>query len=64
VQERERRERNLFAKYITKQKINSKNSTMAGYQKRHWPINAATVNEGNNERSERLVFSVTRLSPS
>jgi len=33
VGERER-EKNLFAKYITKQKINNKNSTMAGYQKR------------------------------
>jgi len=29
------REKKLFAKYITKQKINNKNSTMAGYQKRH-----------------------------
>ena len=28
------REGNLFAKYITKQKISNKNSTMAGYQKR------------------------------
>ena len=27
-------ERNLFAKYVTKQKINNKNSTMEGYQKR------------------------------
>jgi len=32
--ERER-EQNLSAKYITKQKINSKNSTVAGHQKRH-----------------------------
>jgi len=29
------RGRNLFARYITKQKINNKNSTMAGHQKRH-----------------------------
>ena len=28
------RGRNLFAKYVTKQKINNENSTMAGYQKR------------------------------
>jgi len=29
------RERSLFAKYITKQKINNKYSTVAVYQKNH-----------------------------
>ena len=34
------REINLFAGTHNKQKFNNEISTMAGYQKRHWPINA------------------------
>jgi len=40
-----RRQRKIFAMYITKQQINIKNSTTAGYQERHYtPSMLATFN--------------------
>jgi len=45
--ERREREKKIFARYITKQKINSKNGTVEGYQKRHYPINAGHLQHMN-----------------